>query len=530
MTLLITPFWGIDAINLPKFLVLAGCSICILGLLVNYLSGYLRNQFRRLSVGVLSFVLFTILTFVANSSSSAQFFGAFGRNTGLVAYLGLAIVLLASAIVGRKSFGRKALYALILVSLFNMGYGFVQISGRDPIEWPNLNNPIIGTLGNTNFYSALLGIGAVAVFALILEGGTILSRLSWGVALAGMLFISYESEAIQGLGVFLIGAVIVFYYRFLTGRSIFISGSYLVLVSIVFVVSVFGTLRKGPLSGLLYQESVTYRGDYWSAGWEMTKANPLLGVGMDGYGDWYRASRTESAALRRGPDVTTNSAHNVFLDISSNGGFLLLFAYLLILGLALRSSILILKRSKGFDFVAVGLVSCWVGYLAQSTVSINQLGLAVWGWVFSGAIIGYQVYGDEELPVPKSQRQMIPLNAFITGSLGLIIGFAVSAGPMIQDVTFRSALESLDGLKIKSAALQWPANTYYMDYAADILLQNKLNDLALELSRESVAKNPRNFNGWKLLFSNPSATPAELDQALAKMRELDPFNNTLPES
>jgi hypothetical protein len=54
-----------------------------------------------------------------------------------------------------------------------------------------------------------------------------------------------------------------------------------------------------------------------------------------------------------------------------------------------------------------------------------------------------------------------------------------------------------------------------------------LEDKALELSRIAVAKNPRDFNAWKTLIDNPKISSSEKADAIEKMKELDPFNNTL---
>jgi O-antigen ligase len=68
----------------------------------------------------------------------------------------------------------------------------------------------------------------------------------------------------------------------------------------------------------------------------MTIDNPIFGVGLDSYGDWYRRSRTIEATLRRGPDVTSNAAHNAFLDISSYGGFPLVLIYIVLIILVIN--------------------------------------------------------------------------------------------------------------------------------------------------------------------------------------------------
>ena len=184
----------------------------------------------------------------------------------------------------------------------------------------------MGTLGNPNFTSAHLGIAALVSLSLLLGKASSGVRLVLAANVLLSLFVIYQSDASQGLLIFGLGTTVIFYYRFIRGLKSFIGYGYWMLVPAVSGLGVFGILNKGPLAGALYQDSVTYRGDYWRAGWKMTTENPVFGVGLDSYGDWYRFARTEVAALRRGPDVTSNSAHDVFLDISSNGGFLLLIA------------------------------------------------------------------------------------------------------------------------------------------------------------------------------------------------------------
>ena len=51
----------------------------------------------------------------------------------------------------------------------------------------------------------------------------------------------------------------------------------------------------------------------------------------------------------------------------------------------------VVQRNDGFDPFFVAIVGAWAAYHVQSLVSINQLGLAIWGWVLSGLIIGYEI-------------------------------------------------------------------------------------------------------------------------------------------
>jgi hypothetical protein len=295
-----------------------------------------------------------------------------------------------------------------------------------------------------------------------------------------------------------------------------------------------GTLNKGPLASLLYKDSVTYRGDYWRAGWKMTLDNPIFGVGLDSYGDWYRRSRTIEATLRRGPEVTSNAAHNVFLDISSYGGFPLVLIYIALMVLVAVSAIKVIKRSQGFNAGFVGLVAGWAAFQAQSIISINQIGLALWGWVLSGLIIGYEINTRRsdvvvEKKTGKSSRKPVQVTASTSLAIfaGLIIGVLIGMPPYLASAKYKGALETSNPTVIQEAAYLWPADPSRMIQVAKALFENKLEDQGLRVALDAVERFPDNFGVWATLNSMTTATEEQRAQALAQMKRLDPLNPTL---
>ena len=535
MTLVVTPWMNLDPINLPKFLILVVSGFALLGNFVPFLSKLELSTIRLLTIFALVFVFGLLLSlFTSGADINSQLYGAYGRNTGFLAYFSLAVISIGIAFVSSHDFVRKLILALIFTGTFNAIYGLAQWADLDPFTWNSSYSPIIGTLGNPNFISAHLGMATLASMSLLLGLGTsLLSRALLLFNIILFLFVIYQSDSSQGLLISALGATVVFYYRFVDRlRLKLLKSLYWCVVSGMALVGAFGTLNRGPLASFLYQDSVTFRGDYWRAGWKMTLDNPLFGVGLDSYGGWYRFSRSEAAALRRGPDVTSNSAHNVFLDISSNGGFFLLISYLLIISLVIRSAVRVLRKPGGFDSVSVGLVSSWLAYLVQSVISINQLGLAIWGWVLGGAIIGYDLYKDRPDLVQGRRKtgkqvEQVPPSLVLTGTLGLVIGIVVSIWPVIQDVSFRAALESGDGIQVERVTDKFPRSGYYYIYAGQIFQENNLEEKALKMARLAIEVNPRDFIAWELLAANSKISQEERDAAIAKMRELDPFNNTL---
>jgi hypothetical protein len=416
----------------------------------------------------------------------------------------------------------------------SLGYGVIQAVGGDPFEWVNPYSPVFGFLGNPNFQSSFLGILGAVVFTQLLSGAhTLQLKGAYIGYLLLTIYVINETASQQGFLVLLIGSGIALGV-FVIQKSKTLGFTYFGLAAVGFVAVLVGSLNKGPLASLLYKDSVTYRGDYWRAGWKMTVDNPIFGVGLDSYGDWYRRSRTIEATLRRGPDVTSNAAHNVFLDISSYGGFPLVLIYIALIVLVIFSAIKVLKRSQSFNAGFVGLVSGWVAFQAQSIISINQIGLALWGWVLSGLIIGYEVNSQsgEVIEGKKSGKTATkavntsagtPLAVFI----GLIIGVMVGMPPYLASAKYKGAMETGNPTVIQAAAYIWPLDYSRMVQVAMTLNENKLESQGLKVALDATKKFPENYSVWATLNAMKSATVEQKAQALVQMKRLDPLNPEL---
>jgi O-antigen ligase len=452
----------------------------------------------------------------------------------LITYLAFSILFVVALVASSSVFLNRFLIAALVVGVASLGYGVVQALGGDPFKWVNPYSPVFGFLGNPNFQSSLLGILGSIVFAQLLSRSVkIQSKGAYLIYLLVTLYVIKETASQQGFLVLLFGSTVslgVFVY----GKSRGLGYSYLGLAAVGFVAVLVGTLNKGPLASLLFKDSVTYRGDYWRAGWKMTVENPIFGVGLDSYGDWYRRSRTIEATLRRGPDVTSNAAHNVFLDFSAYGGFPLLLIYLALMILVVISAVKVFKRTQGFNAGFVGLVAGWVAFQAQSIISINQIGLALWGWALSGLIIGYEINTRGGVQVvenktgksvtkPVQTSTATPLAIFV----GLIVGVLVGMSPYLASAKYKSALETSNPQVIQEAAYIWPTDSSRMIQVAMTLNENKLEDQGLQVALDAVERFPDNYGVWGTLSLMKKATDAQKAEALEQMKRLDPLNPNL---
>ena len=530
MVLAISPWQSLDSINLPKLLILITCAGALLGVSIsNGLTTAARKIPKVAALIYAGIFVSLVLTFVTSGSPYVQqFYGANGRNTGLVAYIALLIFALASIVHESEHLVEKFIKALILGGQLTSAYCLIQFFGADPIDWNNPYSPILGFLGNPNFASAFLGISGVAALVFVFfSKSTNWVRVIYFIQVVLSIFLILQSNSQQGLLVFAAGSAVIISWKIVTTKNIALLSSYSLLVLVSGVAGILGMLRIGPLSRYLYQDSITFRGDYWRAAVNMAREYPIFGVGLDSYGDWYRRSRTIEATVRRGPDMVSNAAHNVYLDMLANGGYLLFILYVASVVLVIRSIVKITKRANNLPNSYIALISCWVAFQIQSIISINQLGLVIWGWIFGGLIIGYENNHRSERPRRPPVKATIPPNQIVASFLGVLLGLGVSVPPFYASSQFKSALESRNADAIFGAAKAFPLDPIRLTSAATIFVENKMGPKTQELLRLSATTFPSDFQTWNLISKSEYFTKDERDSAIEKMKFLDPNNKSI---
>lgn len=520
---LVTPWISYDPINVPRFVSLAIFGLGIALFLGFHLPRNLIFGYGRISIVLITFILWSLVSsLVSNLEFTESLFGVSGRQTGLIAYVMFAVFMLGAIVVSGKDFASRLLKCLALSGLLSGIYGAIQWLDADPINWINPNSPVFGFFGNPNFHSSFMGISGVSSIALLLNSQNITFKVSLTVYQALVIFNILQSKSQQGFFVYAVGLLALAILWMRNKDSKFALGAIAIAVVCGFLAAL-DILQRAPWDSLFYENSVSYRGDFWRAGWQMTLNNPFFGLGLDGYRDSFRIYRDE-VALSRNVESMVDSAHNVFLDISSGGGFPLLLLYLAINFIVVKSVLRVIRRDKSFKPIFAGLVGSWLAYSVQSLISINQIGLAIWGWVLGGAIIGYEINLRENEKIVKKRHEF---EGIIFG-IGALIGMAVTLPLFIADAGFRSAVAKGDVTKIVSSVENWPQSPIRMNLAAAILRGGGFPDQALEISKSAVEKFPRNFEAWQELLQNEKLADAERIGVISKMRELDPLNPNIP--
>ena len=541
MTLFINPKLA-DPFNAPKLYLLICGTLILLGFLI--FGGDNLVKSRDTSTILVIIFICSIGTGVLLTDVKYQaLFGDSLRQTGFIAYFGFAVYLL--TVYKFFRFDSKHYFYLAIGAIGSTlaVYGIVQYSGNDPFPWINQYNPIITTLGNPNYSAALMAILATLSFSFIFDRQIVAwQRIFFLVLTLGLVLTIYLSDARQGLLSLTIGLGFFISLKFLKKSRILGSISFLGLFSIS-ILALAGILQKGPLERFLYKDSVSLRGHYWRAGLKMFKENIFSGVGLDSYGNYFRLYRDSSFPVRYGYDLTSNNAHNVPIQLFATGGILVGLSYLAIILLIIYYFIKGFKRLGGSELnMLCGAFAAWLAFQSQSIVSIDNIGLTIWGWILGGLILGVSKTDNLDLPAlgSKSKHQIVKspttlaIRPVATGASLLLALIMVAKLTQSESLIFKirgdlnySASDQSTALTELNSIIEDPfAQPWYKATSADTLYQLGLKSQAIE-SMERILKidqtNPVYLNTLASMYENNNDFEKSINLRI-KSSKYDPYN------
>ena len=169
-----------------------------------------------------------------------------------------------------------------------------------------------------------------------------------------------------------------------------------------------------------------------------------------------------------------------------------------------------------------------------SIFSINQIGLAIWGWLFAGAIIGYsklipdQKESSRSISKSKqqsSQQSLAPAGAALSAFVGLVVGLLIALPPMVRDTQFRNIqTKSGDSQKLIDLVNSWPLDSIRMNRASVLLANSGLNVLSAEVALNGTKSFPNDYAAWYTLYELSGEGSTERESYRAILNRIDPFN------
>ncbi len=534
-----------DPFNTPKLILLLVMAGWILSHLINsYRNKPLILKSSEFKVVMLS-IFFTTALLISTLLTDVKLIGFIGdtqRRNGFLGYLGLVVIFLYAARTLNFSYALRLIKCAILVGVILSFYGVMQILGRDFVDWNNPYNAMISTLGNPNFASAL-----IAVLSIIAFGGFFIRTIPVGyktltfVFLVMALFSIVKSQSRQGLITILFAALfsstIYIYLNYKKLRILFLP-----ITFSLSLLAILGMLQKGPFAAFLYKDSVSVRGYYWRAGIEMFKDKPLTGIGVDRYGSYFKEFREVGYPLKYGYEITSSNAHNTIIQLFSTAGIFVGLSYLAILGFVLFSGLKLVKNTKNDEQkIALVLLTSWIGFQAQSLISIDNIGISVWGWVLGGAVLGLGFNSNRSETIQSSKNvksNQVTINLFQPLLAVLLLVPIVIVSSYLyraeKDTYMVQAFASSNTQEGKSALIQYfddltknpLSDPYYKFKSALLLYEAGFSKLSYSELNKLIDSDPRNIyylNAIAYLASQRQDLELAV-KSLSKIADVDPWN------
>jgi putative inorganic carbon (HCO3(-)) transporter len=530
-------FWvpHLDSFNISKFVAL-GLGVLILSALA-LPNLKVTSQAKAGSYLLLIFVIMLVVNLFTSPNTYKSLIGALGRNNGVLTYFFFAVLAFLISIHFKLTDLPKLLWALAGLGIFQTFYNILQLVDADPITWNNPYGFILGTLGNSDFAAALLAICSIATLWLArMYAGS--KKISFGLmALVAIQFVvMFQSNVRQSLVLFFFGIAVLVYSELASKRKP-ISLVWGGLVSIAGFLALLGTLQIGPLTKFLFKESITYRGDYWRAAWRMFSENPAFGVGLGNYGDYFNRYRDAAQVARRGPAVGSDVAHSMPLDFLAMGGITLGLAYLALIVYSVFLVIAKIRSLEGINKQQGYIVFSLLGaYLLQSLISIDQIGLAVWGWIFIGVALSFA--RERKLIAaldPHLAKLFVPVAVLVTA-----ISFVMVSVPTWRADAALKQLASVpaeqQGVDTRSIRLQiasdiekmTPRDSQFKTQIALYLLSNGQAE-GIDYAKKALEQNPSDSSALRYLIIayGQLNDPTNQEKYKAEALKIDPFNPDL---
>ncbi|OGV89140.1 hypothetical protein A2Z41_01180, partial [Microgenomates group bacterium RBG_19FT_COMBO_39_10] len=330
---------------------------------------------------------------------------------------------------------RFTLTSAILVSL----YGLAEHFGIDAQYWvQEVQIRVFSTLGQPNWLAAwLVALLPLAWTIILLKKQPIFKKFSFpylGYILTTIFFLCLlYTKSRSGL-IGLAGAYLLFWglIGLINRQKIkelakpFISLSLLLLV-LTFLTGTPWTPHLGQIKekiiktptqeatipaesqpGLLISESGDIRKIVWQGALEIWKHHPILGTGVETFGYayyWYRPRAHNDISEW---DLLYNKAHNEYLTLLANTGFIGLFTYLILIGTflfwSLKQIITHLKKAKETILLITALLAGYISILITNFFGFSVVPISLLFFLLPAMAIVLTSQPEKE---PKPQKQIL---------------------------------------------------------------------------------------------------------------------------
>ena len=403
----------LDPINWPKqvLLVVAAGYVFLQSL---YVASINKDKYivRVVFLILGSAIFYAIPALFVNVDLSRFLWGVFGRNNGFVTNISLILICAASFLFARNGASLIDFLRISTLLTFVSGlYGYIQLFKFDFVNWSK-QNEVFSLFGNSNFASAAFAVGTMSSFLLCLDSlkeqrvfESWISGASF-IFLAGITYFTKSIQGVLGILICIVLVSIIMVFR----RSRVLGWAIMSLAIPAVLLILLGFYGEGPLGSRIYQYTLALRLEYWIAGLKMGFDNLLFGVGYESYGDFFQRYRSDEVTQMTGVGLTTNNAHNPFIQIFATLGIVgsipLVTLFVTTLTQSARSFLskeLSEKSLSNKKIASVLFLSSW----SMAFFSIDNIAIATLNWFIMGLASGVNFTNNSgELQAASSNRKL----------------------------------------------------------------------------------------------------------------------------
>jgi len=547
-TLFIIPI-NIEPFSQPRLLVLSNFSlIALLSFIYIRNTFYIDRTFKVFYFSIAVYVFLFIVSALINDLSISQIIlGTWARNNGLAYYVSLFILLLVTLNLRSITLRYSILKTLSFTGLIVNLYAWLQLANFDfynsifPLY--NKNLLVYSVFGNTNFFSAFFSFSVIANLGIISnQNFSKKIRTFFGILLFLNLPLLFIVD-LQGLILSVFGFISISYFwvrskfikkfksKFLL--KLFNLALFLVIGILAFFLRVQNRFNR--------QEFITLedRFYFWQSATRMIMNNLWFGVGPDSFSSWVGIYRSKEFydfrnQLKTDPGYTDN-AHNIILNIAATLGIPALLLYCFIIFFVLWRALIAYRVCKDKHIVFV-LITIFCAYLLQSMISIEHIGVSIWGWVIGGILINISL--GEETPQAARRVKQLKLNLskfkvlilttlailpiYVTVDLIKVSRVSSIFSKSILDRSFLTNINNIDNLY--NLAINSSHASLRIDIAIHLANSGNLRQ-ALSLAEATSMEFPRDIKTWVLLskiYKNMDRENEYLD-VINTLRKLEPL-------
>jgi O-antigen ligase len=346
------------------------------------------KKYKYLIILFITIITCFSISFILNEQNYSNFLiGTYGRNTGILVLTALFLLFLQSADYF-PFFSKKLANSLYILLGLSLLYGVIQKLDLDPINWEK-GSGIGSTLGNPNFYGALLGVLSIIPLLYFFEPKNKYKYLH----LITYFLVFIQTFMIGGSQGYIIFIFSLMLFILLKYREVIFHKIKLILFSLLLLLLGFFAviLRDAGNFATILNSSlqIESRIEHWSLSVRIWRDHFLFGVGIENLTNFsgkYRNQTMRDWGLYTLPD----KSHNMFLDFFVTGGLFVGLCWIAILFYVYQQIFFLLKNNsaeKEIGYIYVFSI-VWTSWLFQSFFSPSHIILEVCGIMAGGALVG----------------------------------------------------------------------------------------------------------------------------------------------